>query len=66
MSRHGDCWDNEAIKSFFASLKKERVYRTIYRTRDAARADLFDYIEAFYNSRRVTPPGAVGFWWRRR
>ena len=52
MSRRGDCWDNSAVESFFASLKKERVYRKIYRTRDAARADIFDYIEAFYNSRR--------------
>jgi putative transposase len=52
MSRRGDCWDNSAVESFFASLKKERVYRTIYPTRDAARADIFDYIEAFYNSRR--------------
>jgi putative transposase len=52
MSRRGDCWDNSAIESFFASLKKERVYRTTYPTRDAARADIFDYVEAFYNSRR--------------
>ena len=52
MSRRGDCWDNSAIESFFASLKKERVYRTTYPTRNAARADIFDYIEAFYNSRR--------------
>lgn len=52
MSRRGDCWDNSAVESFFASLKKERVYRKTYITRDAARADIFDYIEAFYNSRR--------------
>ena len=52
MSRRGDCWDNSAVESFFASLKKERVYRTTYPTRDTARADIFDYIEAFYNSRR--------------
>lgn len=52
MSRRGDCWDNSAIESFFASLKKERVYRKTYSTRDAARADIFDYIEQFYNSRR--------------
>lgn len=52
MSRRGDCWDNAAVESFFASLKKERVYRTTYPTRDAARADIFDYIETFYNSRR--------------
>lgn len=52
MSRRGDCWDNSAVESFFASLKKERVHRKTYLTRDAARADVFDYIEAFYNSRR--------------
>ena len=52
MSRRGDCWDNSAVESFFASLKKERVHRKTYPTRDDARADIFDYIEAFYNSRR--------------
>jgi putative transposase len=52
MSRRGDCWDNSAMEAFFASLKKERVHRRIYRTRDEARADLFDYVECFYNPRR--------------
>lgn len=52
MSRRGDCWDNSAVESFFASLKKDRVHRKTYPTRDAARADIFDYIEAFYNTRR--------------
>lgn len=52
MSRRGDCWDNSAVESFFASLKKERVNRKTYSTRDATRADVFDHIEAFYNSRR--------------
>lgn len=53
MSRKGDCWDNAAVESFFASLKKERVYtKTRYRTRDEARADLFQYIEGFYNPQR--------------
>jgi len=53
MSRKGDCWDNAAMESFFASLKKEHVYtKPRYRTRDEARADLFEYIEPFYNSRR--------------
>lgn len=53
MSRRGDCWDNAAVESFFASLKKERVYtKPRYRTRDEARADLFQYIEGFYNSQR--------------
>ena len=52
MSRSGDCWDNAAMESFFSSLKIERVYRKTYRTRDEAKADVFDYIERFYNPRR--------------
>jgi putative transposase len=52
MSRSGNCWDNAAMESFFSSLKAERVARRIYRTRDQARADVFDYIERFYNPRR--------------
>ena len=52
MSRSGNCWDNAAMESFFSSLKAERVARRVYRTRDQARADVFDYIERFYNPRR--------------
>ncbi len=52
MSRRGDCWDNAAIESFFSSLKTERVRKKNYQTRDEARADVFDYIERFYNPRR--------------
>lgn len=52
MSRKGDCWDNAAMESFFSSLKTERVSRKRYTTRDDARADVFDYIERFYNPRR--------------
>jgi putative transposase len=52
MSRSGDCWDNAAMESFFSTLKTERCNRKIYRTRDEARADVFDYIERFYNPRR--------------
>ena len=52
MSRSGNCWDNAAIESFFSSLKTERVARKTYRTRDQARADVFDYIERFYNLTR--------------
>ena len=52
MSRRGDCWDNAAIESFFSTLKRERVNRTRYASRDEARADVFDYIERFYNPRR--------------
>ncbi len=52
MSRKGDCWDDAAMESFFSSLKTERVDRRPYATRDDARADVFDYIERFYNVRR--------------
>lgn len=52
MSRRGNCYDNAVAESFFSSLKKERVRRRIYRTREEGRADLFDYIEVFYNRNR--------------
>jgi putative transposase len=52
MSRSGNCWDNAAMESFFSSLKTERTARKTYRTRDEARADVFDYIERFYNAKR--------------
>lgn len=49
MSRAGNCYDNAPMESFFASLKTERVHHRHYPTRAAARTDVFDYIEAFYN-----------------
>ena len=52
MSRSGNVWDNAAMESFFSSLKTERTARRTYRTRDEARADVFDYIERFYNAAR--------------
>jgi len=52
MSRAGNVRDNAAMESFFSSLKTERIGRKVYRTRDDARADVFDYIERFYNPRR--------------
>ncbi len=52
MSRKANCWDNAPTESFFNSLKNERVHGTRYDTRDAAIADVFDYIEPFYNRRR--------------
>jgi putative transposase len=45
MSRSGKVWDNAAMESFFSSLKIERTARKVDRTRDEARADVFDYIE---------------------
>lgn len=52
MSRRGNCLDNAVAESFFSSLKKERIRRRIYRTREEARSDVFDYIEVFYNRKR--------------
>ena len=52
MSRSGNVWDNAAMESFFSSLKTERTARETYRTRDEAKADVFDYIERFYNAKR--------------
>ena len=52
MSRRGNCWDNAVAESFFSSLKKERIKKRIYKTRDMARSDVFDYIEMFYNQTR--------------
>jgi len=52
MSRRGNCWDNAVAESFFSSLKKERIRNQIYPTREIAKADVFDYIEGFYNRRR--------------
>lgn len=52
MSRKGNCWDNACSESFFNSLKNERVHGTRYGTRAEAEADIFDYIEPFYNRRR--------------
>jgi len=42
MSRRGNCWDNAVAESFFSSRKKERIRKRIYKTRDLARADIFD------------------------
>ena len=49
MSRRGNCHDNAVAESFFNLLKRERIRQRIYKTRDDARKDVFDYIEMFYN-----------------
>jgi transposase InsO family protein len=53
MSRRGDCWDNAVAESFFSTLKLELVYETAWRTRAEARADVFQYVEGFYNGQRL-------------
>jgi len=52
MSRRGNCHDNAVAESFFQLLKRERIKRHVYTTRDEARAEIFDYIEMFYNTKR--------------
>jgi putative transposase len=60
MSRRGNCWDNAVAESFFSSLKKERIKKRIYKTRDLAKANAFDYIKSFYNrTRRLSHLGGV-------
>jgi len=58
MSRRGNCHDNAVAESFFQLLKRERIRRRIYPSRDAARQDVFEYIEMFYNP--VRRHGHVG------
>ncbi|MBT52024.1 MAG: IS3 family transposase, partial [Mameliella sp.] len=52
MSRRGNCHDNAVAESFFQLLKREHIRRRTYLIRDAARQDVFDYIEMFYNPNR--------------
>jgi transposase InsO family protein len=53
MSRKGNCWDNAVAESFFKTLKVERVYQRAYLSRNEAKMDLFQYIEGWYNTRRI-------------
>ena len=53
MSRRGDCWDNAVVESFFSTLKTELVHRKIYLRHADARAEIFEYLEIFYNRRRI-------------
>jgi putative transposase len=53
MSGKGNCYNNAVVESFFSSLKNEINYHRDYRTRDEARTEIFEYIELFYNRRRI-------------
>ncbi len=53
MSRTGNCYDNAVMESFFSALRREWTYHHRYPTREAARQSLFEYIEVFYNRRRL-------------
>jgi len=59
MSRRDNCYDTAVAESFFPSLKKERIKRKTYSTRDAARAEIFEYIESFYKCRRHSTLGLM-------
>jgi putative transposase len=59
MSRKGNCWDNAPMESFFGTLKTELVHQREYPDRDAARRDLFAYIEGYYNRQRIH--SAIGY-----
>ena len=53
MSRKGDCYDNAVAESFFSTLKNELAMDRMYETREQARGEIFDYIEVFYNRKRI-------------
>lgn len=53
MSRKGNCYDNAVVESFFSSLKNELIHHRDYHTREQARTEIFEYIELFYNRRRI-------------
>jgi transposase InsO family protein len=53
MSGKGNCYDNAVVESFSSSLKNEIIHHRDYHTRDQARTEIFDYIELFYNRRRI-------------
>jgi transposase InsO family protein len=53
MSRKGECWDNACAETFFKTLKTELIGQRIYRTREEAKASIFEYIEVFYNRVRL-------------
>lgn len=53
MSRKGNCWDNAPMESFFHTLKTELIHHKSYATKEDAKRDLFQYIEGFYNRKRI-------------
>lgn len=59
MSGKGNCYDNAAAESFFATLKKELIYRKKFRTKSEAKNAIFEYIEVWYNRLRIH--SSIGF-----
>jgi putative transposase len=58
MSHKANCWDNAPMESFLGTLKTELIHQREYPDRDAARRDLFAYIEGYYNRQRIHSAGA--------
>jgi putative transposase len=62
MSRKGDCWDNAGAESFFRSLKRERIKKRIFPSRELALADITEFVEKFYDcTRRQSYLGGISF-----
>ena len=59
MSRRGNCWDHAVAESFFSSVKKERIKKRIYKTREMANAEIYDDIAMLYHRTRDTAISAV-------
>lgn len=53
MSRKGNCWDNAPVESFFSTLKREHVHHRRFRSRTEASSELFEFIEVWYNRKRL-------------
>lgn len=53
MSRKGNCWDNAPMESFWGKMKCEWLYEKQFKTREEARAAVFEYVEIFYNRQRI-------------
>lgn len=53
MSRRGNCWDNAVSESFFHTLKTELTHHIKFRTKEEAKQTIFEYIEVFYNKKRI-------------
>lgn len=59
MSGKGNCYDNAVSESFFGTMKTEMIYSTHFRTREAAKSAIFEYVEVFCNWQR--PHSAIGY-----
>jgi transposase InsO family protein len=53
MSRKGNYWDNAVVESFNATIKTELIHRTMWKTREEVRAEIYNDIETWYNAKRL-------------